>query len=372
MKKRLSFILALLLAATLFPLSAFAESSLSRSETYVNPLYRDIISEDDIRSAKKRVDKLYSSEADEYVEGLDAGAAVMREAMERRETDITVKVVTDDDGALEIIPVLALEETGVPTQGDYLRWTYGGWEAEQSGYVSGGMYYLSITYTVTYYTTAQQEAELGAKIDTVLSGFGFDDASSDYEKICAVYDYICANVSYDYTTPGTFKHTAYAAMMNGRAVCQGYATLLYRMLMQLGISCRLIPGNNHAWNIVELNGLYYNVDSTWDAGSAPEYYRYFLRSDETFYNHPREAEYKTAAFYAKYPMSASDFVFVTGDLNSDGALDARDLVRLKKFVAGAAVSLAVSGDLNSDGCINAIDLIRLQKILTRTDASDVR
>lgn len=147
MKKRLSFILALLLAATLFPLSAFAESSLSRSETYVNPLYRDIISEDDIWSAKKRVDKLYSSEADEYVEGLDAGAAVMREAMERRETDITVKVVTDDDGALEIIPVLALEETGVPTQGDYLRWTYGGWEAEQSGYVSGGMYYLSITTT---------------------------------------------------------------------------------------------------------------------------------------------------------------------------------------------------------------------------------
>lgn len=194
-----------------------------------------------------------------------------------------------------------------------------------------------------------------------------------------MYDYICANVSYDYTTPGTLKHTAYAAMINGSAVCQGYATLMYRMLMQLGIGCRLIPSNIHAWNIVELNGLYYNVDSTWDAGSAPGQHRYFLLSDGSFSDHPRAADYTTAAFYAKYPMSASDFVFVTGDLNSDGALDARDLVRLKKFVAGAAVSLAVSGDLNSDGCINAIDLIRLQKILSRTnaflsrtDASDVR
>lgn len=368
MKKRLSFILVLILVTALLPLSAFAESSLSRSETYVNPLYRDIISEDDIRSAKNNTVRLYSAQDGEYVEGLEAGAAVMREAMERRETDITVKVVTDDDDALEIIPELALEETGVPTQGDYIRWTFGGWEAEQNGYIYGGMYYLTITYAVVYYTTAQQETELGAKIDEVIAGFCFTDASTDYEKICAVYDYICAHVSYDNYTSGTLRHTAYAAMMNGRAVCQGYATLMYRMLVQLGIGCRLIPSKIHAWNIVELNGLYYNVDSTWDAGSPPGQHRYFLLSDGSFSDHPRAEDYTTAAFYAKYPMSETDFVFVAGDLNGDGTLDARDLVRLKRFVAGAAVKLAVPGDLNSDGFINAIDIIRLQKFLSRTKA----
>lgn len=434
MKKRiLCLILALLLAVSLLPISAFADSSLKCTETYINPLYRDVVSESDIPTPKKQVNRLFSSadgsSADGYAEGLDAAAAVLRSGMENRETAITVKVVIDNSNPIGAIAELALEETGVATQGDYIRWTYGGWNASQEGYIKGELYYLTITYSVLYYTTAEQETALGARVNEVLDSFGFTAGSSDYEKVCAVYDYICANVSYDYDNlyDNTYllKHTAYAAIMNGKAVCQGYAALMYRMLMQVGVGCRLIPNDSHGWNIVRIDGLYYNVDSTWDAGRLPENYNYFLLSDGSFSGHERAEEYKTAEFYAAYPMSPTDHPrpkihkwdegvitkqasctesggvtytcadcgetktetisplghdykdgictrcsareIIPGDMTGDGLVNALDLVRLKKFIAGESVEIAGSADTTGDGRINALDLIRLQKYIAGLD-----
>ena len=54
---------------------------------------------------------------------------------------------------------------------------------------------------------------------------------------------------------------------------------MYRLLLTAGIDCRFIGGLSrneaHSWNIVKLNGKYYNIDATWDAGKYPTY-KYFL------------------------------------------------------------------------------------------------
>ncbi|MFR8181399.1 MAG: transglutaminase domain-containing protein [Dorea sp.] len=75
-------------------------------------------------------------------------------------------------------------------------------------------------------------------------------------------------VSYDYTNldDDTYiqKYTAYAALIDKTAVCQGYASLLYRMVLDAGVDARVISGDAggpHAWNIVRLNGKYYNLDT---------------------------------------------------------------------------------------------------------------
>ena len=143
------------------------------------------------------------------------------------------------------------------------------------------------------------------------------DTKSEYEKVKAIYDYIASHVTYDEDNLGNdsykLKHTAYAALVNGTSVCQGYATLFYRMCLAAGLDARVITGSDmpgysdHAWNIVRIGNLYYNIDVTWDAGWEPENYDYFLRGQDTFESHYRDGEYDTTAFHAEYPMSATDY-----------------------------------------------------------------
>ena len=137
-------------------------------------------------------------------------------------------------------------------------------------------------------------------------------SKTDYQKIKAIYDYICSNITYDYDNlyddSYTLKHSSYAALINKKAVCQGYASLFYRLALEAGIDARVISGDSggpHAWNIVKIEGSYYNLDSTWDAGNTE--YEYFLKNAKDFPNHTRDAAYTTAAFTSSYPIAATSY-----------------------------------------------------------------
>lgn len=184
-------------------------------------------------------------------------------------------------------------------------------------YISNGVYSFSIPFTACYYDDAQQEAEMDVAVLQLLDTLNLD-GKSDYEKIKGVYDYICSNVNYDDTNLNNdaykLKFTAYAALVNKTAVCQGYAVLLYRLMLELGIDCRVITGigktNNgngpHAWNIIQLdNGTYYNADSTWDAGRTN--YGYFLKGSGFDTDHERGDTYLTDEFCADYPTAIADY-----------------------------------------------------------------
>ena len=130
---------------------------------------------------------------------------------------------------------------------------------------------------------------------------------TDYQKVKAIYDYICSNVTYDHDNLNdesySLKYTAYAALINKTAVCQGYASLFYRLALDAGVDTRVISGEAggpHAWNIVKLNGKYYNLDSTWDAGRST--YAYFLKNTNDFDDHVRDNDYQSNEFIEEYPM----------------------------------------------------------------------
>ena len=169
---------------------------------------------------------------------------------------------------------------------------------------------------VSYYTDAAQEAELDAALDQVFAEAEKTrglSALSDYEKVRWAYDYICSHVVYDHKNLNDdsyqLKYSAYAALVNGTAVCQGYSNLFYLMLQRLGVDARIITGwgngEAHAWNIVRLGEKYYLCDSTWDVGAKT--YRYFLRGSKNFVNHKAEEKYTEAAFAATYPISETDY-----------------------------------------------------------------
>jgi hypothetical protein len=127
------------------------------------------------------------------------------------------------------------------------------------------------------------------------------DCKTDREKVKAVHDWLVKNVKYDYDNylSGTIPYSSYrieGAMLEGKAVCQGYAEAFELFMNVLGIPCELISGTgnngsgtwvNHAWNKVYLDGRWYYIDTTWDdpvpdSGNSVYWYKYYLVTDPTF------------------------------------------------------------------------------------------
>ena len=318
MKKRsISLLLALLLILSVFPAGAFAEQTTVESFVKVNPLYAGIVSESDIPLPSSGGEKASYPEIPkaDYQTTLEAAGADMRKAMVAREGEFYVyycsgKEISTKDFFNKMADE-AMKHTGKSFEGDYLRWTYGGLGGNT--YITrdtrAGMYYYVFDVTALYYTTAAQEKKVSDRIDELFEEFDLPDDASEYTIIRTVYDYICSHVRYDYIHRDSYDlmYTAYAALIDGVAVCQGYASLLYAMLLHEGVDARVVTSIDHGWNIARIGDLYYNLDSTWDAGIDPEHYDCFLRCPEGFPDHPREDEYKTAEFNAAYPMSPLDY-----------------------------------------------------------------
>ena len=308
-----------------------------------------------------------------YHETIADAAAELRAKMIDREMSIVIGLKWDspDEALMTQILDEALRHTGNPKEGDYLLRHYGGCGIGMGGRYSGNDVYLVFTYNILrYYTTSKQEAEVDAAVVTLLDQLDVWD-KSDYEKVKAVYDYICSHVTYDYNGLSGTDYTTYSAwkaLTQGTSVCQGYANLFYRLMLELGVDNRIISGTGnggpHAWNIVKLNGLYYNVDSTWDAARTEVNldYDYFLRSPANFTDHIRDQEFDSPEFHTQYPMVDGDFSInsVIGDMNGDGRLDDADALYLLRFTLfSTRYPLHAPGDVNGSGTIDDADALYL-------------
>lgn len=87
------------------------------------------------------------------------------------------------------------------------------------------------------------ENQVNAEVNSLLASLNINQLET-YEKVKAVYDWICVNVTYDYDGLGNVqnvkKYTAYGALIDKIAVCQGYSVLLYRLLWNLGSIVELL------------------------------------------------------------------------------------------------------------------------------------
>ena len=105
--------------------------------------------------------------------------------------------------------------------------------------------------------------------------------------------------------------TAYAALVQRTATCQGYCVALYRLLRETGVNCRIVTGRAgeeelHAWVIAEVDGLYYHLDPTWDAGA--EEYRCFLVGKNDFADHVPAERFAVRGFSEKHPVSEQNYI----------------------------------------------------------------
>ena len=373
-----ALLLALVLSLTLLPAQALAADTAPATQTYTgtayvgahtNPVYARVwkgVAETSLQTAPS-AQTAVAAQAVDYLTETEAVAALRKQMVARKETmTLNVKLPsgTDIEEAVTGIWDKAMEHvSGSGTTGDYLHWQHSGYDCPPVDYWDDD---TNITFTVTFqrhpktsaiwFTTAAQEAALTNYIqNTVLPQLSLGGKTT-YQKVQAIYNWITANVKYDYSHLNDpayrLQYTAYAAAVQKKAVCQGYANLFYRLANDAGIDCRIITGKayngtqteDHAWNIVRMaDGKYYCLDATWDAGLEPENYEYFLKGLTSFSrDHQAETDKLNTPYWTQYQSrtSAADYKASSTQLPAPtvtGGNDAQGRPTLTwKAVTGAA------------------------------------
>lgn len=340
-KRIISLILTLIMLITMVPSTIVAasevrtmegvEASSNQSESnrsevdksdeniiyMVNPLYEDVISIDDL---KKQLDssndeQLFGASTGQYFSDYDSAVSYIRQQMVSRETEITLNFPASwfdshkDELYWDLLyDAMKCDESSTGQDGDALIYGFGGCRLSYSdaGYIQ---------YTMSYHSDAEQEAKLTAAVAEAMTTLQLNGLS-EAKKIIKIHDYICNHVDYAYNSTEEQIYTAYGALCTGKAVCQGYAVLFYRLCKEAGLSVRIISGTGnggaHAWNIVRIGSKYYNVDCTWDGQDAATYSNFLLKSEADFTDHTRESwnvagshylDYTSAEFNTQYPMT---------------------------------------------------------------------
>ncbi len=203
---------------------------------------------------------------------------------------------------------------------------------------------LQYNQTAQYLDNAKQQFQLYA--ENILR-----DARNYTDKLQQekyVHDMLTQNVEYDATA--AMNQSAYSALVNEKTVCAGYARAFQYLMQQLNIPCYYCTGysgQDHAWNIIEIDGVYYNVDVTWD-DTDPLTYDYYNKTDTDFAGtHIRTSMsvYLPACVGATVVDNTSDYVnpnpqkpLTWDDPNQDGNSDKEDEKELRENLEEAGIT----------------------------------
>lgn len=167
-------------------------------------------------------------------------------------------------------------------------------------------------------TAREQQAEIDEAAKTFLDGV----TGGAFEKAVAVHDRLVERVARDRDSSGENSGNIYGALVEKKAMCDGYSRAYQYLMAKLGVKCVYYQGESrqgtpHAWNAVYIDGGWYYVDVTWDtlnpgrivhsyllitreelelehvfsAGQYPE----ILNADSTAYNYFRRLSYDVSA-----------------------------------------------------------------------------
>ncbi len=146
---------------------------------------------------------------------------------------------------------------------------------------SGGTVTIEPLLLMTKKEVNKTKSTFNAKVSDLLKDVS---GKSDYEKSKILHDRLCDAVNY---TAATHDQTAYGALVEGKAVCNGYARAYQLLMQKAGIPAWYLHGNSiepysaastyvsHAWNMVKLDGSWYFTDVTWDDQGDNIFYTYF-------------------------------------------------------------------------------------------------
>ncbi len=114
---------------------------------------------------------------------------------------------------------------------------------------------------------------------------------------------------------------SYGALVNGKAVCEGYTRAFKCAMDKLGIPCEIVQGyasyegglEPHAWNAVKIDNVWYGVDVTWN-DSTGKAESYLLRGASSMDGeHISDGVISAANVKFEYPLLNPDDYGVSSD-----------------------------------------------------------
>lgn len=318
-KRKISYVIlfAVLCMSLLHPLEVYADTLYEKNPTIEKSFYQQVEEEIKILTKKESFPSFLASQENSYTcKTIKVASERLRLAMKNRESQITLILPYTNDKeqmrqTYRDIYSMAIAHTGISDEGDYLAWHLSSISCNmQSSYDKQQTLY---TFQITYASDYEMEQKTTQEIQALETLLPITSDMDTYQIVLTLYDYIANSVSYDYVDSSDEPYTAYGAMVNKKAVCQGYSLLFYRLLLDYGIDNRIIVSKTHAWNLVCVDGQYYECDVTWDSQYTQQGtpYQYLLKSslnESGDTSHVWSKEELSADIFS-YPRSKEDYLY---------------------------------------------------------------
>ena len=211
---------------------------------------------------------------------------------------------------------------------------------------SSGVVSLMPQYVLSGSELETAKAAFEQKVAGILEGL--TDSMSEYERELYLHDQLAEIITY---AGGDNAHNAYGALVEGKAVCEGFAEALQYLLQRAGIQSFIALGSSinpttnssegHAWNYVRIDGEYYHVDLTWNDQDENLFHTYFNQTDAVI----RENHAVSEVSYTLPTCDSVDAQYFTG---KDTYLDDYTVAEVGRLLKnnGLTVHVYLPGDVD--------------------------
>lgn len=231
------------------------------------------------------------------------------------------------------------------------------WLADQIGYVkTDSKVYFYLVYCIDTDKISLNKTALNEKLLDIKNSIR---GNTDYQIVLSIHDFLCESVDYNYKQTEYSIYNAWGVLMNGTAVCQGYAETFMLLCNRYGIECVLISGKDskgepHMWNQVRMGGKWYNIDVTFDDANNQNFHTYFgltnanIESDHSFsplLNREHIEDYTSNYFnFCMFDCYSNDLNY----FKKNNQVLSEDVTQSQKIIISSVVNSVANSDYSVD------------------------